>query len=377
MEIKKQALSFAAIDPYVQQNIILPTEKEQPGKDMVEWGDKNIYPEYINDLAMTVPSLRSIIKGTVDYIVGDDQTIQVPGLAPNQVNKRGDMIADQVRCLATDEKKLGGFALQVIRDLSGKPAEAYYIDLRFLRSNKENTVFYYCEKWSKTGRKDVITYPAYMTITPERWAQLTPEERDRHASSIYYVKNEPSQTYPAPLYCAAVKACEIERNIADFHLNALENDFTSSMIINFNNGIPTDEDKEEIEKEVNEKFSGHQNAGRILLSFNPDKDNATTFSAPEVKDFGQRYDALYKYARQQVFTAFRANPNLFGIPTENLGFSQEEYESAFRLYNRTAVRPVQRLICDTYAKIFGQEVVLTIKPFSLDEGTSSGEQNVN
>lgn len=375
MDTKRQTLSFAAIDPYVQQNIILPTEKELSGKDMVEWGERNQYPEYINELAMSVPSLRSIIKGSVDYIVGDDQAIQVPGLAPNQVNKRGGTIADQVRSLATDELKLGGFALQVIRDKSGNPAEVYYIDLRFLRSNKENSVFYYCEKWNKTGRKDVITYPAYMRITPERWAELTPEERDRHASSIFFVKNEPSQVYPAPLYCAAVKACEIERNIADFHLNALENDFTSSMIINFNNGQPTDEDKEQIEREVNEKFSGHQNAGRILLSFNPDKDNATTFTAPEVKDFGERYDALYKYARQQVFTAFRANPNLFGIPTESLGFSQEEYESAFRLYNRTAVRPVQRKICDAYDAIFGTANILTIKPFTLDG--ESGEQNVN
>ena len=57
---------------------------------------------------------------------------------------------------------------------------------------------------------------------------------------------------------------------------------------------------------------------------------------------------------------------MFGIPTENNGFSAEEYESAFRLYNRTMVRPVQRMIADAYDKIYGQKGVLNIKPFTLD-----------
>jgi hypothetical protein len=74
---------------------------------------------------------------------------------------------------------------------------------------------------------------------------------------------------------------------------------------------------------------------------------------------------------QRIFTGFRANPNLFGIPTENLGFSSEEYESAFRLFNRTHVRPIQKKIADAYDKIYGQKGVLTIVPFSMDEGSGT------
>ena len=57
------------------------------------------------------------------------------------------------------------------------------------------------------------------------------------------------------------------------------------------------------------------------------------------------------------------------IPTEGNGFANEQYEESFRLYNRTAVRPMQRLICDAYDRIYGQTGVLTITPFSLDYGT--------
>jgi hypothetical protein len=58
----------------------------------------------------------------------------------------------------------------------------------------------------------------------------------------------------------------------------------------------------------------------------------------------------------------------------NTGFSTEEFEQSFKLYNRTQIKPVQRLICDAYDKIYGQKGVLTIKPFSLDGNT---EDNVN
>ena len=57
------------------------------------------------------------------------------------------------------------------------------------------------------------------------------------------------------------------------------------------------------------------------------------------------------------------------------GFSQEEYEGAFKLYNRTCVKPVQRLICDAYDKIYGKPGVLTIQPFTI-EGEGQ-EQRVN
>lgn len=371
----KRRVFFAAIDPYVETNIVSPKETKYTGRDWVEWGDRNIYPEYLLELSKTVPSLRSVITGTVDFICGDDVTIAVEmgGRRQGVMNKTGCTIAEQVRDLAGDFETYGGFALQVIRSYTGAVVEIYHIDMRYLRTNRDNTVFWYSEKW-KEGRRKVLEYPAFYPHTPESWASLTDEERDRQASSIVYVKNVHTQTYPLPVYAAAVKACETERCIDDYHLNAINNGFVASAIINFNNGVPSDQIKEEIEKDVNAKFAGHSNAQRILISWNDSKEVATTIQQLKSDDFGARYDALSKHTRQQIFTAFRANPNLFGIPTDSLGFSEEEYQSAFKLYNRTAVRPVQRIIADAYDRILGVAGSITIKPFSLD---TEGESNVN
>ena len=372
---RRSAFSFAAIDSYLETNIVSPVEKVLAGRDMVEWGTRNAYPDYLLDLYNNVPTLRSIINGNIDYVAGDDVTIMPlqEEFTNQEMNMRGDTIREQVKDIAKDFEIYGGFALQVIRNLAGEVAEVYYIDMRYLRTNKEGDVFYYSEKWGKSSRTDMVVYPAFLPKID--WEKLSDEERNRHASSILFVKNVHTQVYPAPLYAASVKACEIERLIDEFHLSDINNHFVSSAIINFNNGDPGQEIKSEIERDFNEKFCGASNGGRVAFSWNPNKESATDIVEFKMEDFGERYKALSQHSRTQIFTSFRAIPLLFGLTSEaNTGFSTEEFEQSFKLYNRTQIQPVQRMICDAYDKIYGQRGVLTIRPFSLGGDT---EDNVN
>ena len=372
---RRSAFSFAAIDSYLETNIVSPVEKVLAGRDMVEWGTRNAYPDYLLDLYNNVPTLRSIINGNIDYVAGNDVTIMPlqEEFTNQEMNMRGDTIREQVKDIAKDFEIYGGFALQVIRNLAGEVAEVYYIDMRYLRTNKEGDVFYYSEKWGKSSRTDMVVYPAFLPKI--EWEKLSDEERNRHASSILFVKNVHSQVYPAPLYAASVKACEIERLIDEFHLSDINNHFVSSAIINFNNGDPGQEIKSEIERGFNEKFCGASNGGRVAFSWNPNKESATDIVEFKMEDFGERYKALSQHSRTQIFTSFRAIPLLFGLTSEaNTGFSTEEFEQSFKLYNRTQIQPVQRMICDAYDKIYGQRGVLTIRPFSLGGDT---EDNVN
>lgn len=367
------AVRFAAIDQYTETYIVSPKEKLNSSRDLMEWGDGNLYPDYLLELYNTVPTLRSIINGNIDYITGDEITIlPLNDSLPAGMMNRKESIREQVRAIAKDYEIYGGYALQVIRNYAGQVAEVHHLDMRFVRTNKEGDVFYYCEDWGKRGRKDVIVYPAF--IPNLEWERLTDEERNRHASSVLFVKNVDTQVYPAPLYAAAVKACEIERQIDDFHLADINNHFVASAIINFNNGDPGDEMKSEILDGLESKFCGSGNGGRIMACWNPNKESATDIVEFKMEDFGERYKALSEHSRQQIFTSFRANPNLFGIPTEGNGFANEQYAESYKLYARTQIRPVQRLIGDTYDRIYGMRGVLTIKPFSVDE---TAEQTVN
>lgn len=366
-------VAFLAINQKVDNNIISPTERLCTSKNMVEWGDRNSYPNYLLELFDNVPTLRSIISGNVDYICGDDMSIAPLQSFPlNVVNSRGDLINDVVRDIASDYEKYGGFALQIIRNLIGEVAEVYYIDLRFLRTNKDCSVFYYNEKWAKSPQasSNVIVYPAFMPDL--NWASLDDKAKELHSSSILFVKDTHTQVYPSPKYAASIKACEVERKIDTFHLANINNSFSPSVLLNFLNGQPTDEVKDEIEKMVYEKWGGAENGGRIMINFADNKDAATTVTPIRTDDFSSKYEALAKRTREQIFTAFRAIPLLFGLTSEaNTGFSTDEFEQSFKLYNRTQIRPTQRKICDAFDKVWGAKGVLTIKPFSIGGETET------
>lgn len=348
-------VAFAATDKEWEE--LIPQQIEVEGvKDYVQWGKDNQYPEYLYGLFNDVSSLKTIIEGTADYVCGNDVTCNIKGFDV-EVNTKGDTMRELVRLLARDYLIYGGFAIQIIRNKVGDIRELYYVDFRYLRSSKKNEVFWYSEEFSKkyVRSNKTVVYPKFVK-----------ENRDI-TSSILYVTNEKSKTYPTPRYSGSIKACEIERNIDTYHLSSLENGFGGSYILNFLNGIPTDEMKSEIEKNVNEKFCGSSNAGRILINFANGKDNATTLDKLEVQDFGEKYKAAAERAKNQIFTAFRAIPQLFGDMTAATGFNSQEFTESFKVFNRTVCQPIQQTICDSIDKIFNNKNSVEIVPFSLGD----------
>ena len=144
-------------------------------------------------------------------------------------------------------------------------------------------------------------------------------------------------------------------------------------MISLNNGVPNDEQKAEIEEDINEKFSGAGHGGRIVIAFNDDKEHSAELHKLETDDIGERYNSLIERCRQEIFTSFRTIPSIFGIPTAS-GFSREEYEEAFLLYNRTTIRPAQKIITRAIKFITGKEISIT--PFSTMANADGKEEDV-
>lgn len=359
----KVSLAFAAIDKVLDTYIPQLKEDTQRGKDFIYYGENNDYPDFLNSLFNEVSSLKTIITGTANYVGGDDVICNIPN-ASLTVNKKGHTYRQIVCWCAKDFLLYGGFAINVIRNKANKVSELYYLDFRFVRSDKENEMFYYSEEFGKKyGRTNkMLVLPKFISDSDV-------------ASSIVYVKNTISGTYPIPRYSGAIKACLIEEAIDDLHLNSLNNGLMPSYMISFLNGVPTDEQKAEIEKDIQEKFCGSKNAGRVILNFASGKDNGAQVDQLDITDFSDKYQAAADRSREQIYTAFQAVPQLFGLTSVSTGFNMQEFQEAFKLYNRTVVRGIQREICDVFDRIYGFKNVLTIKPFSIDD--EDKELNVN
>lgn len=347
---EEKKILFRAIDPVLECNIVQPIEEDSK-KGFICWGINNDYPQYINSLYKNVATLKSIIEGTVDYVVGDEVHID-DMVFDVQVNDRGVTIEDLIRDISRDYLKYGGFAINVVRNNMGNIGGMYFIPLERLRFNKDRSEFYYSRDWEKSiGRVKYTVYPKF-----------DPQGKD--ANSIFVYANNSTDVYPSPKWEASTKSAEIERQVNNYHLNSIINGFAASYLINMNNGIPSQEQADEIEENIIEKFSGSGNGGRIVINFANDKEHSAELSTLETEDAGEKYKSLVERTKNELFTAFRATPNLFGLPTAT-GFSNEEYMEAFKLYNRTVVRPIQKIVVRSLNTITGKEI--TITPFTLEE----------
>lgn len=349
--VQRKKIQLSALDPYILENQVKPTEKVVSGQKWVNWGDANDYPDYLKKLYTDVPTLQAIINSVVDYICGDG----VEGM--EYVNRKGELLEDFTRKIALDYTLFGGISMQVIRSLDGRVLELYHIPFQWCRVNEGGDVVYVCKDFSKRwSRTKVLEYPLF-------------GENDQNPTSVYYFKGNSQTLYPTPMWGASTLYAEIEREICKFHHNELNNNFTTSAIINFNNGVPDDEQKDEIEKKLNEKFTGHDNAGRVLISYNDSKENQATIMRLGSDDFANRYDSLAKRSREQLFISFRMTPNLAGLATESTGFNSEEYDKSFKLFNKTTIQPMQKVILRAFKRVYGDDRV-SIKPFTINFNNS-------
>ena len=318
-----------------EANIPIPKESTDR-KGFVSFGENNQYPDFLFNCYSECSILQSVINGLTDYVCGSgfaDATMQ-----GKKINKNGETYAELVKNVVADYLIFGAFSLQVIRNKAGKIMEYYWIDNRRVRLDEDEKLVYYRKEWSKYSR-DMKKY--------DRW------QRDVNFDNcIYYFKRPMSRgMYGLPMWSSAVKDVQTAIEISKFHLSSILNNFAASGFVNFNNGVPTKEEQKDIERRINEKFSGSTNAARMMLSFNNNKEQAVTVERIQEDNFDQKYQALAKTSKENIFVAFRAQPQLFGTDPERTGFNSQEYAESFKLFKKTVVAPIQTEIETAFAKI--------------------------
>lgn len=355
---------FAAIDKVYESSIPSYQESEVRGKEFVSWGENNVFPNYLYDLYTNVTSLRTIINGTSDFVCGDNVTSIIDKFN-TEVNTKGETLYELVGDLARNYLAYGNAFVQVIRNKAGDVSELYSLNPKYVRTSKKNDIFYYSEDYAKgyVRNSKKIVYPKFVL------------EARNIAASVIMIKSENDKTYGLPLHISALKDCEVQKQISEFNLSQLENGFYGSYVFNFGNGIPTDEQKAEIEENVTEKFCGASNAGRILLNFSDGKDNGVTLQKMDIVNYAEKYDTTDKRSSSKIYESFGASPVLFGVEKDTTGFNDEDYQQAFKLYNRLRVKPLQKKIVAMFDKVFGMANTVTIEPFTIDWTEESENDN--
>ena len=128
-----------------------------------------------------------------------------------------------------------------------------------------------------------------------------------------------------------------------------------SMAINMANGIPTREERRTIERQINAKFGGSGNAGKILLTFNDGKETAPEIVPINANDNSDSYQFLSTETTRKVLTGHRVtSPLLFGVKGDGSGFGNnaDELRDSYSLFNNTVIKPFQNTLLEGLEPLF-------------------------
>lgn len=341
-KIEQKRLNFSAISPYIEENMPEIVEVTDGRGDWVKWGRDNKLGQFYLDLYKHSETLSAAVESVADYALGD-------GIIVNGEDGDEDMEA-LYRKLAFDFTLYGYCAIEVTRNPLGDITRFGHIPADYLRTNETCETFYYSKNWNKDYKSKTLVLPRY--------------DKDLvQPTSVLYLRNNTYFTYGYPRYASVVEAPLCEKLIAEYNINQISNGFSAGYAIAFCNGIPTSAVQEETEDLLNDKFCGSSNANRLLVSFSPDTAHRPIITKLEQDNADGKYEATTKWAREAILTAFRASPNLLGISLENAGFNTQEFSSAFKLFNRTSVRPVQQALNRMFARI---GIEIENKPFVIN-----------
>ena len=350
-----------------------PVVKEQRGKEWVSYGDSNNYFQYLIDRYNGSATNNAIINGIGELIYGKGLDATDSNRKPDQYAKMKSLFSkDCMRKVTSDFKMMGQCAFQVIYSKDHQQiTEVYHMPVESLRAEKCNDegdieAYYYAKDWGAVeGKKETpIRIPAFgfsnegieiLYIRPYR-------------AGFYY--------YSPVDYQGGLPYAELEEEVANYHLNNIKNGMSPSMLINFNNGVPTEEERYLIESRIGEKFSGTSNAGKFILAFNDNKEMAADITPVQLSDASDQYQFLADEAMRKLMVSHRVtSPMLLGIKDQSgLGNNAEELKTASTLFDNTVIRPMQETILDGVDKILAYNDISlnlyfkTLQPLEFQEG---------
>ncbi len=339
-----------------------PVVSEVRGKDYIEYGTedwKNLYPQFLIDLYYNSSTHAAIVNSTAEMIAGEDLIVEDDETNLDAYVKlkkflrhanSKESLHQVVKKISFDFKLQGAYALHIIWNRERTEiAEIYHVPVERVRAGRPNEMgqvdtYFISGDWS-----NVRTHKPYAI------SAFNVNDRTAGSQLLYTGAYSPNMDiYHTPDYIAGCNWALVDQRVAEFHLSNIENGFSGSYFISFANGIPTQEERFQIEQSLTEKFTGAKNSGKFILTFSDDKTRTPEITPIQASDQDKLFLSLQELLVQNICSAHRVtSKTLLGIDSTN-GFSSntDELVNAANFYQNTVVRGFQLNILNTLQTIF-------------------------
>jgi hypothetical protein len=326
-----------------------PKAVESPAKDWVSYGEDNNYFQYLIDRYNGSAVNNAIISSVSDQIYGEGLSCTDSNKKPLDFAKmRSIFKAEDLRRIAGDLKLLGQAAFNIVWNKGRTEIlKAKHIPMQNLRPEKategEIKAWYYSDNWAEF-RKDRYKPKRVEAFDGSRGDETQILVIKPYAAGYYYF---------SPVdYAGALKWAEIDEEIGTYHLTNIQNGFAPSMMVNFNNGLPSEDEQRVIERKVEKKLQG-TGGKKFLLSFNDNSSTATTIESLPISEASEQYKFLSEEATKKILVGHKVtSPMLFGIKdSTGLGNNADEIKTASQLWDNTVIKPKQNIILEAINQV--------------------------
>jgi hypothetical protein len=356
--------------------VISETNRENWVDFLTEDGDQ--YFQFLIERYSNSTTNNAIINNVARLIYGKGLSALDANKKPNEYAQMMSLFhKEDVRKMVLDRKMFGQFAIQVhYNDKHDKILKAYHIPVNLLRAEKCDkdgniTGYYYSDNWDDTKKFAPIRFNAF---------GYSKDKIEILYSKPYSVG---MKYYAYPDYQGAVPYTLLEEEVADYLINEVQNGFSGTKVVNFNNGIPTDEQQSIISNKVLSKLTGSRGQ-KVIVAFNNNAESKTTVDDIPLNDAADQYTYLSEECLRKIMLGHNiTSPLLFGVASTN-GFSSnaEELKNSSILFDNMVIRPFQEELLDAFDSILAYNGVAlklffkTLQPLEFTdlENTQNEEQ---
>lgn len=346
-----------------------PEVIESTRNEWVEYGADNNYYQFLIDRYSNSATNNAVINNICRLVFGKGLKATDSAIKPNEWAQLQSIIKEEdLKRIIFDLYALGQCALQVHYDKGHKNIiRAYHTPIQLLRPEKCNkdgdiVAYYYSDKWSDPKK-----------YVPKRIESFGTSKKE--IEMLYYAPYTAGMKYFSAVdYQGCIDYSLLEEKISEYLINEVSNSFAPTTIVNFNNGQPTDEQKDEISNAVIAKLTGSKGK-KVVISFNENETTRTTVDSIPLNDAPSHYNYLSEECTAKILRGHNVTtPLLFGVSSAT-GFSSnaDEMKTGAILFENMVIKPKQKQIVSMIDKILAFNGVslrlkfATLQPFESDE----------
>jgi hypothetical protein len=339
---------------HVFREAIVPQPTEKKGNEgWVKWGKDNLYPQFLNRLFYQSAIHGGIINSKIKYISGSGLNYDGLQLAKwEQIlnNGRSKYTLDEVVTnMCQDLEIFNSFYLRCIKDITTGLWYFETLDTELMRNSLDGMYFYYSENWKTNQQGDKTKFKKYKSI---EYLDATDFECVLYVSTKakQYLLDDGTLTmnsYPVPNYSGAITSIMGDIEMDSFHYSESVNNFAGGTIIKLNNGLPTPDERREIESNIKESTTDRTKKGGITVLYADGKEREASIENINGNDLDKRYIETQKHNAESIMIAHGViNPALFSVKTAGQLGGQQELEMSFLLFKENYIVSRQKTILD-------------------------------